>query len=196
MNLPNRITVGRILLIPIIMVLLLAPLDFPDIRDGDFVISWNQLIATMIFIVAAFTDGLDGYIARTRKMVTRLGKLLDPLADKLLVTTLLITLVEMDQLQAWIAIIIIAREFSVTGLRQVALLEGKVLAASIWGKWKTILQITMILALLLNNFPFHYMNFPFDVVVVWLTVVVTVISGVDYFYKNWNMIKEIRSEVS
>ena len=123
----------------------------------------------MIFIIAASTDGLDGYIARKNKIVTNLGKLLDPLADKLLVAAVLISLVEMDKLDAWIAIVIISREFAVTGLRQIALLEGKVVAASKWGKWKTAVQITMIIALLLNNFPFAFLDFRFDLISSWLS---------------------------
>src|SRR5690606_11740602 len=96
--------------------------------------------------------------------VTNLGKLLDPLADKLLVASVLISLVEMDKLSALIAIIIISREFAVTGLRQIALLEGKVVAASSWGKWKTAIQITMIISILINNFPFNFIGFPFDLI--------------------------------
>ena len=120
--------------------------------------------------------------------MTNLGKLLDPLADKLLVAAVLISLVEMDKLDAWIAIIIISREFAVTGLRQVALLEGKVLAASRWGKWKTGVQITMIIALLINNFPFALVGIPFDVAMTWLAAVITLYSGVDYFLKNKDLI--------
>jgi CDP-diacylglycerol--glycerol-3-phosphate 3-phosphatidyltransferase len=193
MNLANRITLMRIFLVPIIMILLLLNINVPQLQFPGFSISWNQLIATVIFIIAASTDGLDGYIARSRKMVTSLGKLLDPLADKLLVATVLISLVEMQRLDAWIAICIISREFAVTGLRQVALLEGKVLEASAWGKWKTVTQITMIIALLLNNFPFHYVNIPFDVISSWVAVLITTYSGIDYFYRNKAVIETLRT---
>ncbi|CAG5077586.1 CDP-diacylglycerol--glycerol-3-phosphate 3-phosphatidyltransferase, pgsA [Thermobacillus xylanilyticus] len=188
MNLANRITLARIFLVPIIMFFLLARIDFEPIEFENFSITYNQIVAALIFIIAASTDGLDGYIARKNKLVTNLGKLLDPLADKLLVAAVLISLVEMDKLDAWIAIVIISREFAVTGLRQVALLEGKVLAASRWGKWKTGVQITMIIALLLNNFPFALVSIPFDIVMTWVAAVITVYSGIDYFVKNKNLI--------
>jgi CDP-diacylglycerol--glycerol-3-phosphate 3-phosphatidyltransferase len=185
-NLANRITLARIILVPIIMFFLLVNLDMPEIHIPliEFNITYNQIIATLIFIIAASTDGLDGYIARKRKMVTTLGKLLDPLADKFLVTAVLISLVEMDKIPAIIAIIIISREFAVTGLRMVALAEGKVIAASSWGKWKTGIQITAIIALLINNFPFHYINVPFDMIASWVAAIITIYSGIDYFNKN------------
>jgi len=188
LNLANRITLLRIFLVPIIMFFLLVKLDLPPIRIEDFEITYNQIIATLIFIIAASSDGLDGYIARKHKTVTNLGKLLDPLADKLLIAAVLISLVEMDKLDAWIAIVIIAREFAVTGLRQVALLDGKVMAASRWGKWKTGIQITAIIALLINNFPFAFIGFRFDLVAVWAAAIITVYSGIDYFIKNRSII--------
>ncbi|GGD67740.1 CDP-diacylglycerol--glycerol-3-phosphate 3-phosphatidyltransferase [Paenibacillus nasutitermitis] len=188
MNIANRITLIRIFLVPIIMFLLLINVDLKPLTFDDFSITWNQILAALIFIVAASTDGLDGYIARKNKIVTNLGKLLDPLADKLLVAAVLISLVEMDKLDAWIAIVIISREFAVTGLRQIALLEGKVLAASTWGKWKTAVQITMIIDLLLNNFPFTFLDFRFDLISSWAAALITVYSGIDYFLKNKNLI--------
>lgn len=188
MNLANRITLARIFLVPIIMFFLLVNLHLPAIHFEDFSITYNQIIAVLIFIIAASTDGVDGYIARKNKMVTNLGKLLDPLADKLLVAAVLISLVEMDKLDAWIAIVIISREFAVTGLRQVALLDGTVVAASKWGKWKTAIQITMIISLLINNFPFFFIHFPFDVISSWVAAAITVYSGIDYFVKNKRVI--------
>lgn len=190
MNLANRITLARIFLVPIIMVLLLINVDLKPltISGSDFSITWNQILAALVFIIAASTDGLDGYIARKNKIVTNLGKLLDPLADKLLVAAVLISLVEMSKLDAWIAIVIISREFAVTGLRQIALLEGSVLAASKWGKWKTAVQITMIIALLLNNFPFAFLDIPFDVIASYAGALITIYSGIDYFVKNKNLI--------
>lgn len=191
MNLANRITLARIFLVPIIMFFLLVNLNLPELTFGGFSIATNQLIATLIFIIAASTDGLDGYIARSRKMVTNLGKLLDPLADKLLVAAVLISLVDMDKLGAWIAIVIISREFAVTGLRQIALLEGKVMAASSWGKWKTLTQIVMIVVLLLNNFPFYFIGVPFDVIISWVAAAITIYSGIDYFLKNKSVIEDV-----
>ncbi|MFF2482580.1 CDP-diacylglycerol--glycerol-3-phosphate 3-phosphatidyltransferase [Paenibacillus sp. NPDC058071] len=188
MNLANKITLVRIILVPIIMVVLLVNINVAPLEFSGYSITYNQIIAALIFIIAASTDGLDGYIARKNKIVTNLGKLLDPLADKLLVAAVLISLVQMDKLDAWMAIVIISREFAVTGLRQVALLEGSVMAASKWGKWKTAIQITMIISLLLNNFPFHFIAFPFDAVISWIAVAITIYSGLDYFLKNKHLI--------
>lgn len=188
MNLANKITLARIFLVPVIMFFLLIKVDLGSFVISDFSITYNQVIAAIIFIVAASTDGLDGYIARKNKIVTNLGKLLDPLADKLLVAAVLISLVEMNKLNALIAIVIISREFAVTGLRQIALLEGSVMAASMWGKWKTAIQITMIIAILLNNFPFAFIDFPFDVYASWIATIITVYSGIDYFMKNKHLI--------
>lgn len=188
MNLANKITLARIFLVPLIMIFLLVKMDLEPIHFDDFTITYNQIVAALIFIIAASTDGLDGYIARKNKIVTNLGKLLDPLADKVLVAAVLVSLVEMDKLDAWIAVVIICREFAVTGLRQIALLENKVIAASKWGKWKTAVQITMIIALMLNNFPFTFIDIRFDIIASWIAAVITVYSGIDYFMKNKNLI--------
>lgn len=188
MNLANRITLARIFIVPLIAFFLLARLNLPTLTVGEFAISLNQILALVLFVVAASTDGLDGYIARKRKIVTNLGKLLDPLADKLLVAAVLISLVEMGKLAAWVAIVIIGREWAVTGLRQVALLEGAVIAASQWGKWKTAAQIAMIIVLLLNNFPFQFIGLPMDIILVWVASAITIYSGIDYFVKNKNLI--------
>ncbi len=122
-------------------------------------------------------------------MVTNLGKLLDPLADKLLVSAVLISLVELGRCDSWIAIVIISREFAVTGLRQVALLEGKVVAASKWGKIKTVTQIVAISLLLLNNFPFQFVSIPVDDIAIWAAAIITIYSGVDYFVKNKELLE-------
>lgn len=188
LNLANKITLARIFLVPVILLFLLVNFDLGTFTVSDYTVTYSQIIATVIFIIAASTDGLDGYIARKNKLVTNLGKLLDPLADKLLVASVLIALVEMDKLNAFITIIIISREFAVTGLRQIALLEGKVVAASKWGKWKTAIQITMIISILLNNFPFAFIDFPFDVIVSWIAAIITIYSGIDYFVKNKSLI--------
>ncbi|EGL16636.1 CDP-diacylglycerol--glycerol-3-phosphate 3-phosphatidyltransferase [Paenibacillus chitinolyticus] len=188
MNLANKITLARIFLVPIIMFFLLVNIQFPHIKIQTFSITYNQIIAALIFIIAASTDSLDGYIARKNKLVTNLGKLLDPLADKLLVTAVLVSLVEMDKLGAWIVIVIISREWAVTGLRQIALLEGAVIQASKWGKAKTAAQITAIIALLINNFPFAFINVPFDLIASWIAAIITVYSGLDYFIKNKHVI--------
>lgn len=184
MNLPNKITLARICLIPVVMVFLLVDWNMGSLRIDDYSVTYNQIVAALIFIVAASTDGIDGYIARKNKLVTNLGKLLDPLADKLLVSAVMISLVEMNKLSALVAILIISREFAVTGLRQIALLDGTVMAASSWGKWKTAIQIVMIIVLLLNNFPFAFIDIPFDIIVTWAAAIITVYSGIDYFVKN------------
>lgn len=190
MNLPNRITLARIFMIPLMLLFLLLDVEWLayELKIGSFSLPLNQLIGAILFIVAASTDGIDGYIARKHNLVTNLGKLLDPLADKLLVAAVLISLVAMGKCDAWIAVVIISREFAVTGLREVALLEGSVIAASNWGKAKTITQIIAISALLLNNFPFEWIHFPFDEVAIWLAAIITIYSGIDYFVKNKNVL--------
>lgn len=193
MNLANKITLARIFLVPVVMLFLLVKYDLGQFRFGHGVITVSEIIATLVFILAAVTDGLDGYIARKRKIVTNLGKFLDPLADKLLISAALISLVEMQRLDAWIAIVIISREFAVTGLRLVAAAEGQVIAASPLGKLKTIVQIIAIAALMLNNFPFSFIAFPFSQIFIWLAVLITILSGVDYFMKNRGVIRFSKS---
>lgn len=189
MNLANRITLVRIFLVPVVMLFLLVRFEYlGGIKVGSVYISYSECIAALIFIVAAITDGLDGYIARSRKMVTNLGKFLDPLADKLLISAVLISLVELQRLDAWVAVVIISREFAVTGLRLVAAAEGLVIAASKLGKWKTVFQIIAVAALILQNFPFETLHIPFSTIMVWLAVIMTVVSGVEYFIKNKQVI--------
>jgi len=190
MNLPNKITLTRIFLVPIIVIFLLIKIDIGHITIAGETLTYNELIATFIFILAASTDGLDGYLARKRKLVTNLGKFLDPLADKLLVTAALISLVQMQRLGAWIAIIIISREFAVTGLRLVAAADGNVIAASKLGKIKTVTQIIAIVLLMLNNFPFEILNIPIATIMIWLAALITIVSGFDYFSKNYHVIKK------
>lgn len=190
MNLPNRITLARIFMIPLMLIFLLFDFEWwsHELTLGVYALPVNQLIAAILFIIAASTDGIDGYIARKYNLVTNLGKLLDPLADKLLVAAVLIALVAMGECNAWIAVIIISREFAVTGLREVALLEGLVIAASKWGKAKTITQIIAISTVLLNNFPFEWLGIPFADIAMWVAAVITIYSGIDYFVKNKNVL--------
>lgn len=190
MNLPNKITLARIFLVPVVVLFMLIKVEFGGIEVSGIYLSYNELLATFIFIIAASTDGLDGYIARKRKLVTNLGKFLDPLADKLLVTAALISLVQMQRLGAWVAIIIISREFAVTGLRLVAAAEGNVIAASKLGKIKTVTQIIAITLLMLNNFPFEILHIPIATLMIWAAVIATLISGIDYFNKNMHIIKK------
>ncbi|WP_232697121.1 CDP-diacylglycerol--glycerol-3-phosphate 3-phosphatidyltransferase [Brevibacillus daliensis] len=189
MNLANRITLARIFLVPVVMFFLLVEYKFGTFTIGQLTMTYNELIAALVFILAASTDGLDGYIARKRKIVTNLGKFLDPLADKLLVSAALISLVEMQRIEAWVVIVIISREFAVTGLRMIASAEGKVIAASAMGKIKTWVQIVAITVLMMNNFPFEIVGIPFDKIAVWAMVLITLYSGYDYFSKNRNIIQ-------
>jgi CDP-diacylglycerol---glycerol-3-phosphate 3-phosphatidyltransferase len=191
LNLANRITIARIFLVPVVIFLLLVRFDFLTVTINHRTTTGSEMVAALVFIIAASTDGLDGYIARKRKIVTNFGKLLDPLADKLLISAVLISLVEMQRLSAWVAILIISREFAVTGLRLVAATEGIVIAASRIAKWKTASQIVAMVALIINNFPFSYIGFPFDEVMVYVMVVTTVISGIDYFVKNKHVIDNV-----
>ena len=165
LNISNFLTLVRILAVPVLVVALLG-----ETPDGD-------VIAAVVFALAALTDGVDGYIARRRREVTNFGKLMDPLADKLLVVAALVALVSLNRLAAWIAMVIIARELAVTGLRSLAAEQGAVIAASWLGKAKTLLQVVAIFALI-----------AFDPSPLWVdlllyaAVAMTVISGVDYFF--------------
>jgi len=163
-NLANSLTLLRILAVPVVVVALLG-----ETPNGD-------ALAAAVFALAALTDGLDGYFARSRDAVTTFGKLMDPLADKLLITAALISLVSLDRLQAWVAMVIIAREIAVTGLRAIAAERGVVISASWMGKVKTVLQIAAVIALIATNPAPTWVD-----ALVYLAVAATVISGADYF---------------
>jgi len=171
MNLPNQLTLLRILMVPVLLAVITLRLPM-----GDY-------IAAGVFVLAACTDGLDGYIARKKKQVTSLGKLLDPLADKLLISAALIALVELDRLSGWVAVVIIGREFTVTGLRSLAAAEGVILSASKLGKVKTITQIVAVVAMLLRDLSFTLVNIPFGNLAMGVAVFFTLWSGMDYFQK-------------
>ncbi|MFC3040011.1 CDP-diacylglycerol--glycerol-3-phosphate 3-phosphatidyltransferase [Virgibacillus xinjiangensis] len=190
MNIPNKITLSRIFLIPIFIILLSIPFDWGEWTIGEETLPVSHFAAALLFIIASTTDWIDGYYARKYNLVTNLGKFLDPLADKLLVSAALILLVEMGMAPAWVVILIISREFAVTGLRLVAAGEGLVLAASSMGKLKTVTQIVAISALLLHNFPFSYIGLPFDIIMLYAALFFTVYSGVDYFIKNWHVMRD------
>jgi CDP-diacylglycerol---glycerol-3-phosphate 3-phosphatidyltransferase len=175
LNLPNVLTVVRILAVPVIVVALLD-----ETPNGD-------ALAAAVFALAAFTDGLDGYIARSRDSVTTFGKLMDPLADKLLIVAALVALVSLGRLAAWVAMVIIAREVAVTGLRVVAAEQGVVISASWLGKVKTILQVAAVFALIL------WESSPLGVdLLVYAAVAATVVSGADYFLGLRRRIEEER----
>lgn len=188
MNLPNKITVSRIFLIPLFLIVLSFNFDWGEINIGNNTLPVTQLVASIIFIFASLTDWLDGYIARKYNLITNMGKFLDPLADKLLVSAAFIMLIELQIAPAWIIIVIISREFAITGFRLVASGEGVVLAASSMGKLKTVSQILAVILLMLNNFPFSYTNIPVDMIMLYIALVFTVWSGLDYFIKNWNVV--------
>jgi len=179
LNVPNVLTLLRIVAVPVLVVVLLGA-----IPGGD-------AVAAAVFALAALTDGLDGYIARSQGSVTTFGKLMDPLADKLLIVAALISLVSLDRLQAWVAMVIIARELAVTGLRSLAAERGVVIAASWMGKVKTGLQVAAVFALIVVNPAPAWVD-----VLVYLAVAATVISGVDYFFGLRGMLEEQRHHTS
>lgn len=192
MNLPNKITIIRICFIPLFIIILLSPLPFDEKMLFHLDLPLSHVIAACIFIIAAGTDWLDGYFARKLHLITDFGKFLDPLADKLLVTAALISLVELHLLPGWIAIVIISREFAVTGIRLVAASSGEVIAASSLGKAKTIVQMIAIPVLLLHNWPFALISFPFDTITISIATVLTIVSGIDYFVKNKHIIMKTK----
>ncbi|HEY2715614.1 MAG TPA: CDP-diacylglycerol--glycerol-3-phosphate 3-phosphatidyltransferase [Solirubrobacterales bacterium] len=173
LNLPNALTLLRILAVPVVVVALLG-----ETPNGD-------ALAAGVFALAAATDGLDGYIARSRDSVTTFGKLMDPLADKLLIIGALLSLVSLNRLDAWIAMVIIAREVAVTILRTIAAERGIVIAASWLGKAKTVLQIAAVIALIAANPSPAWVD-----VLVYVALVVTVLSGADYFFGLRKRIEE------
>jgi CDP-diacylglycerol---glycerol-3-phosphate 3-phosphatidyltransferase len=176
-NVPNVLTVARIIAVPVIVVALLG-----ETPNGD-------VVAAIVFALAALTDGLDGYLARSRDAITTFGKLMDPIADKLLIVAALISLVSLGRLAGWVAMVIIAREFAVTALRAVAVEQGVVISASWLGKAKTILQVAAVFALII------WEPAPLAVdLLVYAAVALTVISGADYFFGIRKRIEAERQE--
>lgn len=175
MNLPNKLTVLRVCMVPVFVVLML----------------WNGLgeagkyAAAAVFVLASMTDWLDGYLARKNNLVTDFGKFMDPIADKLLVCSALICLVGNGSLAAWIVIVIIGREFIISGFRLVASDKGVVIAASYWGKFKTVFQMIMVVVLILN---FGGIFDVIEQILIWISVILTVISLIDYLKKNWGVL--------
>src|SRR3954454_6284330 len=176
LNVPNVLTLLRILLVPVLVVALLEAT--PN----------GSAVAAAVVALAAFTDGLDGYIARSRQSVTTFGKVMDPVADKLLIAAALITLVSLDRVDAWVAMVIIAREFAVSGLRIAAGQQGVVIPASPLGKVKTVVQVAAILAVIATDAWWAQ-------VLLYLAVVVTVVSGADYFLNFRRRIEEARERL-
>ena len=179
MNLPNKITVFRIFMIPFFVAFML-------IKE----IPYNEVIAGVIFIVASLSDLVDGKIARHYNLVTNFGKFMDPLADKLLVQSALICLMEKGLIPAWIVIVIISREFIISGFRLVAADKGIVIAAGYWGKLKTVFQMVMSVMLI-----FHFIHSVWQLleqILIWGSVILTIISLVDYIVKNKDVLKETK----
>jgi len=170
-NWPNRITLARVVMIPIMMVFLLINQD------------WSRNTACAIFIIASLSDMLDGYLARKYNQITNFGKIMDPLADKLLVTAAMVILVELGDLQAWIVVVILAREFAVTGLRSVAAAEGIVVAASKVAKWKTTFQMFAVIFLIIKPLVISAININIGMVLMYVALALTIYSGCDYFIK-------------
>lgn len=178
MNLPNKLTILRVIMIPFFLIFMLTNLG------GES----GKYIALALFVVASFTDFLDGYLARKYKLVTNFGKFMDPLADKLLVGAALISFVELEKLPAWIVITIISREFIISGFRLVASDNGVVIAASYWGKFKTVSQMIMIILLILD---FQSQVFVvLENVFIYIALILTIVSLVDYLIKNKSVLSE------
>lgn len=175
MNLPNKLTMLRVLMIPFFVVFMLVPIT-----------GYDKWIALAIFIIASLTDLLDGHIARKYNLVTNFGKFMDPLADKLLVCSALICLVDMNRIASWMVIVIIAREFIISGFRLIASDNGVVIAASYWGKFKTTFQMIMICLLIADIAAISIVT----LIVTWIAVILTVVSLIDYLVKNKDVMKQ------
>ena len=177
MNLPNKLTTLRIVLVPVFILVYLG--------------TGNGWASAAIFLLASFTDYLDGHLARKYQLITNYGKIMDPLADKLLVTSALVCMVQTAVVPAWMVIVILAREFAITGLRAVAASEGVVIAAAWSGKIKTVTQMIAILLLLLENWPFYYLHLPVDRIMLWIAVMMTIYSGIEYIWKSRTLFQDM-----
>ena len=185
MNLPNQLTVFRIILIPVFIILLSVPYAWQSLDVTGVMLPLNWLLAAIVFAVASITDFLDGQIARRQHLVTNFGKFADPLADKLLVMTALIFLTGFNVVPAWMTAVIVIRELAVTGLRTLIVENnGKVLAAQMPGKIKTFSQMFAIFFLYLKNVPFTAIGLPIGEILLWIAVIFTIYSGIDYFWQN------------
>ena len=181
MNLPNKLTMMRVIMVPFFMVFAaMSHMGTPQFN------ATYALIAGILFAVASFTDFLDGYLARKNHLVTDFGKFMDPLADKLLVCSALICLIELGQIPAWVVIIIISREFIISGFRLIASDNGVVIAASYWGKFKTTFQMVSVVLLILDIPALAFVT----TICVWIALLLTIVSLVDYIYKNHKILTE------
>ena len=185
MNIANRLTIARIVMIPLFLLIMCFPKDtlgMVNVFHSNLSVSW--VLAMIIFTIASITDFLDGYLARKYHLITNFGKFADPLADKLLVMTAFITLVGAGVIPMWIVAVIVCRELAVTGLRLLLVNDGEVLAAAWPGKVKTATQMLAIIFLLIDDFPVKGLPFSIGTILLYVCLVATVYSGVDYFIKN------------
>ena len=185
MNIANRLTIARIVMIPLFLLMMYFPNDIfgtVNVLHSNLSVSW--VLAMIIFTIASITDFLDGYLARKYHLITNFGKFADPLADKLLVMTAFITLVGAGVIPMWIVAVIVCRELAVTGLRLLLVNDGEVLAAAWPGKVKTATQMLAIIFLLIDDFPVKGLPFSIGTILLYVCLVATVYSGIDYFLKN------------
>lgn len=195
MNLPNKISLFRILLVPVVALIMLFPYGSFNINVGSLdlgivSISYTQLAVLVIFIIASISDYVDGYIARKYSLVTSFGKFIDPIADKLIVNTVFILLMLQGNIPVVPVLLMIWRDMIVDGLRMSAASQGRVVAADLLGKLKTVLQMLTIMVLLLNNYPFEIVRFPMGEFLLWLSALISVVSGITYYFKVKDVILE------
>lgn len=195
MNLPNRLTILRIVMIPLIILVYLFPysalgIDVPVFNIGSVDLSLINIIVLVIYVLAAVTDAIDGHIARSRHMITTFGKFADPIADKLLTTSMFLLFCARGIIPVVPVIIMVARDTIVDGCRMAASANGKVVAAGMMGKIKTVLQMVTVALVLLNNLPFELLGLPVSEIMLWFAAFVSIVSGVQYFNQTKEDIME------
>lgn len=194
MNLPNKLSLFRVALVPIIVILFLTDGIMECFRihtaNGDIVFTLSDILVFVLFAVASFTDFLDGKIARSRNLITSFGKFVDPIADKLLVNSMLILFACTSRVSVLAVLLMIWRDMIVDGLRMNASAKGKVVAAGMLGKIKTVLQMFAIIFLMLKNLPFAFVGIPMDQILLWAATIVSLASGIQYFIQLKDIVME------